>query len=193
MKEIPIDDPRPLFDHLDKTLAGLDQRLEAVVCGSMVVKLVWGRSLPTADIDLITRLEQNVKLAVIEAGEAMLGAEAGNAIYWLNDAVTSWRFDEKLPAGWLERAKNEDPLYEGKRLILRRLSDRDLALTKIYAIFTRGSAGVLKDVKDLKVMGLSSDEVLDLLPDAAKMLAAGGHNFDVDEMTAAVTSLWKSF
>ena len=85
------------------------------------------------DVDVMYRLKDTLKVAA-----ANIAKETGDDEHWFNDdAVTFYNFDQTLPDDWQARALSED-------LKLHPLARRDLILTKLFGVFSRGGWAFIK-------------------------------------------------
>lgn len=142
--------------------------LEIIVLGGYVLQR-YGSLRGTHDVDTLSRLDDTIKELISDVGLQTVDNDK-----WLNDdARTMFFFDESLPEGWEERARKEKPVFVGDHgcLIAYPLSKRDLMLTKLFALFTRKTSDIDKDIKDLKTLKIEFKEILDAVPDLHEMLS----------------------
>ena len=156
-------DASNLLARLDKELS---EPVSVVVCGGLVIEICYGGD-GSRDVDALDRITGDLKRAVEKIAE-----QTGNDPAWFNDhAVQFFSFDENLPSGWRERAYAEDRIFVGTNLVLYPLARRDLILTKLFAVFSRGGWEILKDIFALsKNIGTSIDELNDCADDLERML-----------------------
>lgn len=156
-------DANQILSQLDGRLSG---PVHVVVCGGLVIEVQYGGP-GSRDIDSLDALSGELKDAVEKIAD-----EKGLDATWFNDhAVKFFEFDKTLPAGWRERALDEDPVFSGAHLKLYPLCRRDLILTKLFGVFTRGGWDILKDVAALtNNIGVSESELEDCVNDLHRML-----------------------
>ena len=156
-------DANSLLIKLDRELS---EPVSVVVCGGLVIEICYGGD-GSRDVDALDRLSVDLKRAVEKIAE-----QTGNDPAWFNDhAVQFFSFDKSLPTGWRDRAYSEDPIFVGVNLILYPLARRDLILTKLFAVFSRGGWEILKDIFALSEnIGASTIELNECIDDLEKML-----------------------
>ena len=187
----PISQPMSMFAALDDKLVEMGMSIDLIVCGGIVIQRVYLSLRDTHDVDSLTLLDDFVKDAVAEVGQEFLGAEAGNTETWINDdAVQFFSFDEILPENWQDRAREQEAIYAGEGLRIYPLARRDLILTKLFGFFTRFRADKDKDIKDLKLLGWSSEEVREAADDLFAMLSGTSFRRTKAEVKDILGEVW---
>ncbi len=154
------------IDLLKKLDDSLDELTSVIVCGGLVIHLRYG-GVRSLDIDSMTYLQQRLGVAIRSIAE-----KTGEDENWFNDdAVKFYNFDQTLPEGWEDRSWQEEPIFAGKFLKLYPLAKRDLILTKLFGVFSRGGWLFLKDLHAIKKnIGASEDDIIKCVDDLYRML-----------------------
>lgn len=176
-----------LIAELELALKQLDEKLTLVVCGGFVVHLRYGGNA-SKDIDSITRLSASAKQLIQNIAHRHHLAED-----WLNDDVsTFFHFDKLLPSGWKERALNEAPIFDSHILKIYPLCKRDFILTKLFAVFSRGSWQFIKDLKALRdTVKVDTDEAISCVDDLERMLKGSSWEKSKKDLIHFIKSYWE--
>ena len=169
-------DLEDLLEGLDAELAKIGVRYRIVACGGFVLQRRYyedPNSRKTADVDSISHLTDQIRLAAMQVGQTRLAGMGPDVTFqWLNDRVLEGlRLDKKLPEGWFERSLEEQAIFEGPKgfLLIFPLPQFEMILTKLHAVLgdlTSGSRKISakfeQDLRDLKALGYNADMIADL-------------------------------
>ncbi len=137
---------RPILESLDAKLHARGESRELIVCGGGALLILDIIDRQTRDIDVIA---PELDLVLKEVA-AEVGKEFGLEPEWLNNGPASLSRD--LEVGWETRVQC---IYEGRRLKMHALSNRDLLASKLFAYCDRDE----DDLSDILKMRPSIAEV----------------------------------
>ncbi len=180
----PTIDSQKLLEALDSELSG---KYKVIICGGLVIHTCYSGDA-SMDIDSVDRLQDTLKDLV-----AKVAASSEVNHEWFNDHASEFfDFDTLLPKGWRKRALKQVPVFSGKHISLLPLERRDLILTKLFAVFSRGSWEIMKDIKALSThMKASQEELLGCTDDLFSMLKGGRWAREKMEIEANIRSYFK--
>ncbi len=136
-----------LLERFDKFLAERDFKISLLIVGGAVFKLTGKRDGNTADIDSISRIEEEAKslikeFAIIESiDERWINDRAGMAIY------------DYLMDGWA--VDSVSVIFSGRYLTIYQPSIENLLLSKICALVDR--RGAHQDLEDIRSLNVSEE------------------------------------
>jgi hypothetical protein len=159
-----------LVENLDEELfySNPGSKFKIIAYGGYVIQSLYGGG-NTRDVDSMSDLS-DLNHAIKKINQSKLGGNEDHQ--WMNDdGMKFFFFHETLPEGWEERSFEQNPIFIGKSLTIYPLSRRDMGLTKLFGMMSRGGWDYMKDLESLRDhLKFDKDEIIALVEDLLVML-----------------------
>ena len=159
-----IEDVIKTLTILDEELKDCEEIYEIIISGGAVMSL-YVNSRRTHDVDVVHGSLTKELLDATDRVAKRLKLRSN----WLNDAASS--FNKDFEVGWEKRAT---PIFNGKHLIVKAISNQDLIRAKYISFLTRGF-----DLDDLVNLRPTREEIIKILNYSLSNNVTGRNAFDI--------------